>query len=847
MVVKGPKKRAAQPAQRPLKKRKVAEDGKPAKTKTKGKERAFDRATIPIPTQVNEDDLDLSEDDMGMLEEYGGAVSFLHSLDEKGIARSKKETERLRRLHRPIRKPVQDDLPSINSGSEDEDEEEWSSGISDMEGPAADGTMSNSEDDMHSVAGSSSAGAQRKRRRKPVHSDDDELTFEAQPWRRRPGWESESESEKGVERLPIKLADGRIQKNGSKVVLDESGLDTGEESPDENIENAPPPRFEDVSTGARFGRAAVVDVIGQKSRKLRIQSAKEQIAGICQEILGDPENSLGLLRRLHTFSLPQISTPTHPEPVSNDVVIRKLAFLSQLAVFKDVIPGYRIRALTDKEKAEKVSQMVQRTRDWEQGLVGVYQAYLRNLEAELKGKSDLTETALHCMRTLLVEVTHFNFRVNLMSCIVAALSRKSWDKTSDLCLDTLITVFRADNTGEPSLEIVRLLNRMVKERKYNVHPEVLSCLLHLRLKSELGVRASETKADKESVAAGGKMFSKGRAAARRAKGKAVDQPHLSKKAKKAHKERKEIAQEMHEATAEVDKEERATRHTETLKLLFVLYFSVLKNPKPTPLLPAALRGIARFAHLVNIDFFKDLLQVLKTLMTRGQEDLIVDTNTATTAVPSDSSPMHPPAPGPSDMSNIATVQHQLLCVVTAFELLSGQGEALDIDLSDFVNRLYAILPSLALHPDVEIAPASVRAQTGVRSGSSPQSPADTLFRALELAFSPRSASATPPSWRSAAFAKRLLSAALHWPPATAARAIGCVAVLVERDPKLEALLSTEDRAGNGVYRADVDDPQVCNAFGFGSAFWELRALAVSHWAEPVRVAAARLLDAHSSS
>ena len=29
--------------------------------------------------------------------------------------------------------------------------------------------------------------------------------------------------------------------------------------------------------------------------------------------------------------------------------------------------------------------MVQRTRDWEQGLVGVYQAYLRDLEAELKG------------------------------------------------------------------------------------------------------------------------------------------------------------------------------------------------------------------------------------------------------------------------------------------------------------------------------------------------------------------------------------------------------------------------------------------------------------------------------
>jgi nucleolar complex protein 3 len=64
----------------------------------------------------------------------------------------------------------------------------------------------------------------------------------------------------------------------------------------------------------------------------------------------------------------------------NDVIIRKLAILSQLAVFKDIIPGYRIRSLTD-----KVSQMVTRNREWEQGLVTVYQNYLRSLEAELKG------------------------------------------------------------------------------------------------------------------------------------------------------------------------------------------------------------------------------------------------------------------------------------------------------------------------------------------------------------------------------------------------------------------------------------------------------------------------------
>ena len=85
-------------------------------------------------------------------------------------------------------------------------------------------------------------------------------------------------------------------------------------------------------------------------------------------------------------------------------------------------------------------------REWEQGLVTTYQTYLRLLEAELKGagphcalsamllnqsysvRSDLSESALYCMCTLLTDVTHFNFRVNLMTCIVARLSKKSWDK-----------------------------------------------------------------------------------------------------------------------------------------------------------------------------------------------------------------------------------------------------------------------------------------------------------------------------------------------------------------------------------------------------------------------------------
>ena len=199
--------------------------------------------------------------------------------------------------------------------------------------------------------------------------------------------------------------------------------------------------------------------------------------------------------------------------------------------------------------------------------------------------------------------------------------------------------------------------------------------------------------------------------------------------------------------------------------------------------------------------------------------------------------------GPSSL--LSTVHRDIGADDPPRHLCLSTGEALDIDLSDFINRLYALLPQLALMPDIESAPAPHT--TGVR-GPPPQSSADVLFRALELAFTPRATSAPPPSWRTAAFAKRLLSAALHWPPGPAARALALVAALVERDPKLEALLATEDRAGNGVYRADVDDPQVANAFG--SALWELRVLAERHWAGRVRGAARQMLESrapHASS
>lgn len=123
------------------------------------------------------------------------------------------------------------------------------------------------------------------------------MPYEVEPRKRRKSWDSEEET--GIERLPIKLQNGKVQHTGVKVAVPASfSEDEESEGVEEETIEIPRPNVEDVSTGARFGRLAVVDLISIKSRKARIQAAKEQLASICQDIIADPENGVRLLSLL---------------------------------------------------------------------------------------------------------------------------------------------------------------------------------------------------------------------------------------------------------------------------------------------------------------------------------------------------------------------------------------------------------------------------------------------------------------------------------------------------------------------------------------------------------------------
>lgn len=69
-----------------------------------------------------------------------------------------------------------------------------------------------------------------------------------------------------------------------------------------------------------------------------------------------------------------------------NITIQKLGLATQLTVYKDIIPGYRIRPLTDEEQKAKVTREVKKLRGFEQSLVSNYQAYVETLAKVSRGE-----------------------------------------------------------------------------------------------------------------------------------------------------------------------------------------------------------------------------------------------------------------------------------------------------------------------------------------------------------------------------------------------------------------------------------------------------------------------------
>ncbi|CAB3396801.1 unnamed protein product [Caenorhabditis bovis] len=582
-----------------------------------------------------------------------------------------------------------------------------------------------------------SAFALSKRRleskRKVANDENDEDDLEAK--RRKFAGQLEEGQE---ELLPIKLKDGTlIRPTREKQRKDKN--DDEDEKDDDDDEEENEPHQED------FSHLSASELLA-KRREL-LQDYKNTIASHANMLLSSPQNNITRLRDLYHLCNGEKVHSLVREPV------QKLAMASTMQVIIDIIPGYAIREQTAEEKAQKQKKETRMLAAFEESLLRYYLKYLQlceKLSNKLVGKDrhqdETTFTfkmgilAVKAMTRIVIAAPHFNFSTNIISSLVRLSLAKNDTVIKEVC-DALKTVFKEDLHLRMTLFTTRSISSLVTKRKGRVPPQLIQTMLYMNITE---VKNEDKKSEKGKIIARKYQLKKERA---------------NKTAKRYKKQLKKLEADLEEIEAEESLTKKMKNATEAMKFAFQAYFSILKRMPNSALLELVLEGLSKFAHLLSIEFFDDIINTMESLVQN---------------------------------QGLRTLD-QLHCINTVFVILSGDGQILNVDPSKFYRLAYRILNSLPFEkrPQQRLAQIIMTAKT-----------LDTMLIDRRKAV---------PLSRVAAFAKRLLSVATVLDDYPALCLVSLVRVLFIAHPKLTSMVEDEEGGGAGVYRQDIDDPDVANA------------------------------------
>ena len=616
-----------------------------------------------------------------------------------------------------------------------------------------------------------------------------EQDYESRP---RKGSKKSAKAEKPSNRLPIKTADGRIEVlrglEDETIDSDEDWLE-GREDEDEAEADQDEKQAADAAAGEE-------EEVEEKPEHEQILEAQEELAKLATAVNENPEDNVGAFKSLAKIGKSKIPA------------VQMLALMTQLAVYKDVIPGYRIRPLTEEAQKEQLSKEVRKLRQYEQSLVTGYQSYVKELSrcARLppsvggRGQSSLSSVAVTCACTLVTSVPHFNFRGDLLRILVGKLSKRTIDEDGVKCIEALETLFRDDEEGRPTQEAVSLLAKMMKVREFQIQESVVNLFLSLRLLSEFSGKASYDAVDAPVVQ----------------KQKKKQREFRTKRERKAVKERKALEKDMDQADAMVNHEETERMQSETLKLVFASYFRILKMRTPH-LMGAVLEGLAKYAHLINQDFFGDLLEALKDLIRHSQEDAEAEFAGEDGEKEEDQQD-----DDDDDAPSRNLTREALLCTVTAFALLAGQDahnsrSVLHLDLTFFTSQLYSALLSLSMDPELENTKLTTSSSTANKINV--QTTTVLLLRSLTGVLLPPYNMRSVPPLRLAAFSKQLMTTALQLPDKSAQGVLALLGdVAHSHGKKVKGIWNTDERKGDGKYNPLSQNVEGSNPFA--ATVWE---------------------------
>ncbi|GLV36370.1 uncharacterized protein CBL_08862 [Carabus blaptoides fortunei] len=554
--------------------------------------------------------------------------------------------------------------------------------------------------------------------------------------------------------LPIKTGKGVVPRSmlDDKVEDEDNGQANMEDQQQEE-----PADEEDDSENETYELAldgfdpsipiTTADMLAAREEALRTR--KIHIGTLCSGLLENPEEKITNFKTLLKIM--------EEDTAEVYFTVRKLATVSLLEVFKDLLPSYQIKHYENSEvKLKKDTLQLQK---YENVLLQYYKNYLQRLEkfamVLVKKKGDsrrrtqdeckLAELAIHCMCDLLITHPYFNFAQNIAQSVVPFLNHR-FPPVRQMVNDCCRTIFKEDKKGEITLKILRIINQYLKNRAHNCNVEMLDVLLALRIKE---VNLDQ---EKEHELKQKKLMSH--------KQKLLQ---MSKKEKKRKKKLEAVEQELLETKAEENKENKQKNLTEITKVVFGIYFRILKSSTNTKVLGVCLEGLAKFSHCINLEFYSDLVNVLNKLL---KEDWL-------------------------------GYREQLHCIQTVLVMLSGQGEALTLDPSRFYVTLYDKLLTTTAgknHKDLLI-----------------------VLKTLTQAVIKRRKKVT--HQRLIGFTKRLSTLSMQLLHNGTLGCLGMIKNIMQLNKFTDVLLDLDTSVGEGKFFPELDDPEYCNASN--TALYEL--------------------------
>ncbi|KAK8542514.1 hypothetical protein V6N13_136912 [Hibiscus sabdariffa] len=416
--------------------------------------------------------------------------------------------------------------------------------------------------------------------------------------------------------------------------------------------------------------AAVAEVKEDLTAEEAFETKKCKLAELGMTLLADPEANIRSLKEVLQFTK------------DGNIPIVKLGLLSLLAVFKDIIPGYRIRLPTEKELEMKDSKEVKKMRFYESTLLSAYKGYLQKLLV-LEKHPIFHHVVVRCVCTLLDAVPHFNFRESLLVAFVRNIG-SSDDVVRRLCCSTIKSLFTNEGKhgGEATVEAVRLIADHVRAHDCQLHPDSVEVLMSLSFDDDLG--KPEVQEDNNN-----KMTSKKNKKRKNFEESNQLQGNDRKMSKKEiiAKMKEEVAADHKSVSYTPDFVERKRMQSETLSAVFETYFRILRDTMQSsvvsseangdvtssgsgahPLLAPCLSGLGKFSHLIDLDYIGDLMNYLKRLAARCSS-----------------------SDGSAQIVQDLTVSERLRCCIVAFKVMRSNLDALNVDLQEFFVQLYNLV------------------------------------------------------------------------------------------------------------------------------------------------------------